>query len=82
MKTQHFDSTDREEIISSLEKVKHDSIAGYSIRLFAKDAREKPDTAIIECLRGIGKQIVDNPGAMMRVLGNQFFFIKKWAFKL
>jgi hypothetical protein len=81
MKTTIYTTEQREQIISSMQNVQHDSIAGYSIRLFAKTARVKADKDIVDALNNIGNQITDNPRTMMRVLGNQWDFLKNMAFK-
>lgn len=79
--TQQIYSPDqRAQIITSMQNVKHDSIAGYSIRLFANTAKQKSDKEIAEALKNICNQIVDNPLTMMRVLGNQWPYLKHMAF--
>jgi len=75
-----YTDTQRTQIISSFRSVKHDSLAGYSIRLFAKTAHEKSDNDILVALKGICDQITDNPSIMMRVLGDQWVYLKHMAF--
>jgi len=65
----------RRQIIGSLAKVKHDSIAGYSIQKFVRESADKTDSEVIQCISEIKSQAVDNRTAVKNILGKQFRFI-------
>lgn len=70
-------TTLRQQIIESMTKVEHESIAGYAIRKFAGEATGKTDKEVITAAENIKSQIHDNAIVMMRILGPQYMFFKK-----
>lgn len=65
----------RRQIIGSLSRVHHDSIAGYSIEKFVRESAGKSDAEVIQCISEIKSQIVDNGPMLKRILGSEFNFI-------
>jgi len=68
-------------ILDSLSKVKGNSFAAFCIKLFVKNAHIKSDYEVKQMVKGLQSQINDNPAALMRVLGNQYDFIRtvRWS---
>lgn len=68
-------------ILDSLAKVKGNSFAAFCIKLFVKNAHIKTDYEVKQMVKGLQSQINDNPAVLMRVLGNQYDFIRsvKWS---
>lgn len=68
-------------ILDSLAKVKGNSFAAFCIQLFVKNAHIKTDYEVKQMVKGLQSQINDNPAVLMRVLGNQYDFIRsvKWS---
>lgn len=65
----------RRQIIGSLSRVRHDSIAGYSIEKFVLESAGKTDAEVIQCISEIKSQAVDNRIAVKNILGREFRFI-------
>ena len=68
---------ERKRIINHLAQVNHPGLAGESIRGFVSNSHLKSDQEVISCIKAIKDQIIDAPGPMQRVLGNQFYFFKR-----
>lgn len=67
-------------ILDSLAKVENRSFAGFSIKIFVNSAHLKSDREVISMIQGLQSQIIDNPNAMMSVLGDQYEFIRTIRF--
>lgn len=74
---QAFTTRTRALILDSLGKVEGESFAAYCIQLFVRNAHMKSDYDIRQMIAGLQDQINDNPGALKRILGSQYEFIKE-----
>lgn len=64
------------QILDRMTKVDQNSITGYSMHLFAREAHLKSDAQVIEAVTSIQSQIHDCECVMRRILMNQFDFFK------
>lgn len=74
---QAFTTRTRALILDSLGKVEGECFAAYCIQLFVRNAHMKSDHDIRQMITGLQDQINDNPGALKRILGSQYEFIKE-----
>jgi hypothetical protein len=65
------------QILDRLAKVDHEGITGMSIRLFVNNAHLKTDRQLIQTIKELKSQIIDNRDLMKEILGKQFDFIDR-----
>jgi hypothetical protein len=67
-------------ILSKMALVDKNSITGYCMDLFVKQAHLKTTQQVMQCVLDLQSQINDNEELMMQILGLQFDFFNKIQF--
>lgn len=68
----------RANILNHLAKINHPGLTGIAVREFVKNAAIKTDEEILDCIATLKEQIQTNRPALVRVLGSQFEFIRRF----